>query len=207
MDAKRVLKERRDFSEKRLGEIRAEIAKISDLLHVPDVCLYATGSYARGEASNWSDLDVFFVTNAEKCPKIPMTLISGDLIRLCRRLELPDFSADGRYLEVHGLTDIKNRLGSPDDDYYNSFTARMLLLLESKPLARDEIYKQIVEDIVGAYFRDYHDHNEQFRPVFLVNDIVRFWKTLCLNYEHRRNRPANNVNAKHENHLALRQSH
>jgi hypothetical protein len=25
-------------------------------------------------------------------------------------------------------------------------------------------------------------------PVFLVNDIIRFWKTLCLNYEHKRNR-------------------
>ena len=30
---------------------------------------------------------------------------------------------------------------------------------------------------------DYKEHSDSFRPVFLINDIARLWKTLCVNYE------------------------
>jgi hypothetical protein len=63
----------------------------------------------------------------------------------------------------------------------------MLLLLESRALYGQDVYDRIVAKIVDAYFRDYADHKTEFRPVFLLNDVMRYWKTLCLNYEYRRN--------------------
>ena len=41
--------------------------------------------------------------------------------------------------------------------------------------------------IIESYFRDYPYHPRDFKPTFVTNDIIRFWKTLCLNYENRRN--------------------
>jgi hypothetical protein len=69
----------------------------------------------------------------------------------------------------------------------NHFTARMLLLLESAPVYAQDTYDGALRAVVDAYLRDYKDHAKDFRPIFLVNDIIRYWKTVCLNYEHKRN--------------------
>jgi hypothetical protein len=45
------------------------------------------------------------------------------------------------------------------------------------------------------------EESRNFRPVFLANDITRFWKTLCLNYEHKRNRTDKGYEAKRKSHL------
>lgn len=82
---------------------------------------------------------------------------------------------------------MRQHLGGRRDDYENLFTARLLLLLESQPIYNESLYGEVLRDITLSYFRDYEDHEKDFRPTFLVNDILRFWKTLCLNYEHSRN--------------------
>jgi len=43
----------------------------------------------------------------------------------------------------------------------------------------------IDEGVKTTYYRDADDRPD-FLPAFLINDITRFWKTLCLNYEHSR---------------------
>jgi hypothetical protein len=108
-------------------------------------------------------------------------------MRLADDLGFPPFSGGGEYLQVHYLEDILRVLGSPKDDYKNYFTARLLLLLESQPLYNEELYNEVIGDVIDSYFRDFPDHEEEFRPLFLINDIIRFWRTLCLNYEYKRN--------------------
>lgn len=154
------------------------------------LCIYTTGSYGRLEASRNSDLDLFFLDSNENRPtcNIDKTLINAEVIKICRNMELPEFSKDGGYLTIHNIGNIKNELGSPNDDYYNYFSARMLLLLESKPIYNDELHLSCLEQIIKPYYVDFHDHSQSFKPIFLTNDIIRFWKTLCLNYEHRRRR-------------------
>jgi hypothetical protein len=48
------------------------------------------------------------------------------------------------------------------------------------------INEELVSRIVGFYYHDFDDHEADFVPSFLVNDILRFWRTLTLNYEHDR---------------------
>jgi hypothetical protein len=151
-----------------------------------------TGSYGRLEASEYSDLDLFFVHTGQSkrdgISRVEKALLDAGVIKIARKLNFPEFSKGGEYLEIHYLEDMLNALGGPDDDYQNYFTARMLLLLESLPLRSEGIYNTIIDEIVNAYFRDYHDHDKDFLPIFFVNDVHRFWRTLCLNYEHARNR-------------------
>jgi len=68
----------------------------------------------------------------------------------------------------------------------SAFTARLLLLLESRCLFNEPVYEEVIGSFVGEYFRDYEGREDAFLPVFLVNDIVRYWRTVCLNYEHSR---------------------
>ena len=67
----------------------------------------------------------------------------------------------------------------------NTFTARLLLLLESKPLLGKAAYDVVISDVIAAYWKDYPDYKNDFQPVFLANDILRMWRTFCVNYEAR----------------------
>lgn len=187
----RVLRDRRKFCVERIPRISKSLLRHS-AAYIPDhLCAYVTGSYGRLEASQHSDIDIFFVLNdvdfPQPLPRINEHHIFSDLAKVCRELRFPEFSNDGEYLRVHALKNVLGNVGNPSDDFSNNFTARMLLLLESKPLVNEETYDQILKKIVGDYWRDYPDHDTDFRPVFFMNDVVRFWKTLCLNYESKRN--------------------
>ncbi len=62
----------------------------------------------------------------------------------------------------------------------------MLLLLESRPIYNDAVYQSVLNTVLGMYYRDIAGHETSFRPIFFLNDVLRYWKTLLLNYEHKR---------------------
>ncbi|MDT7858332.1 hypothetical protein RQM47_16910 [Rubrivirga sp. S365] len=196
---------RRKTSDARLSDLRSEVQSIDELSGAPGLCVYVTGSYGRREASEHSDLDLFFLHEGTRqeagLTAIRETLVQADLVRINRRLGFPEFSGDGRYLQSHGLTEIEAHLGGPSDDYANLFTARLLMLLESQSVHNADVFDRAYRGVVELYFRDYKGHEEAFQPFFLVNDVLRFWKTLCLNYEHRRNRGDEGEAAKNKSRL------
>ncbi len=181
--------DRAGFSRKQIAELGERLVGLEELLKDEPLCIYATGSYGRLEAWSGSDIDVFFLHEGH--PETPFSRlnlikVSAQLIQATEEMGFPPFSGDGRYLDVHYLELMREVLGSPDDDSLNAFTARMLLLLESRPVFGAERYQHFLETVVNFYFRDFHDHVEGFLPTFLNNDILRFWRTLTLNYEHDR---------------------
>jgi hypothetical protein len=85
---------------------------------------------------------------------------------------------------IHYSTDdLIKTLGTQKDDVENTFTARLLLLLESRALVEKSVHEELIREVVGAYWKDYEDHQSNFMPAFLANDILRLWRTLCVNYE------------------------
>jgi predicted nucleotidyltransferase len=181
---------RREYSQGRLAELTEQLRTLTPLLEGHSLCVYATGSYGRLEAWKGSDVDVFFLYDvAEEGKRFPWTMflrVAARLIDVTEQMEFPPFSGDGRYLEVLYVDEMERVLGSRQDDSLNAFTARMLLLLESQPLYDDGLYESLLRRIIGFYYRDFEDHAESFLPVFLINDVLRFWRTLTLNYEHHR---------------------
>ena len=183
------LDERRRDTTKRTSELRQELHEAESLCS-GKACVYATGSFGRGEASRHSDLDLFIVgRNDDKRNRILKRLdeicVKADLIEVTRRFGIQEFSGDGRYLEHYTISDLTDTLGKPEDDVTNTFTARLLLLLESRPLLEETVYDEITEGVITAYWRDYEDHKSEFIPAFLANDILRLWRTFCVNYEAR----------------------
>jgi hypothetical protein len=180
----------RDYSLRRLRELGERLEPAGSLLSGHPLCVCATGSYGRLEAWEESDADVFFLyDDADETQRLPLTSFirfASLLIEATEEMGFPPFSGDGRYLEVQYVGEMEDVLGSPRDDSLNAFTARMLLLLESQPVFDEPIYGRLMERIVGFYYRDFSDHREEFLPTILLNDILRFWRTLTLNYEHHR---------------------
>ncbi|MBS1778059.1 MAG: hypothetical protein JST70_01965 [Bacteroidetes bacterium] len=197
-----TLKNHIDFSIARLKELEDKVKGIKPLEEIGDLCIYVTGSFGRFEATHYSDLDLFFISSSEQKPvsRLTKTLIDAELISIAEKMKFPPFSNDGQFLEIHYLDSVKEHLGSPNDDFSNFFTARLLLLLESYPVVNSKYYDSVIKEIIQTYYRDFHDHRE-FKPTFLVNDIIRYWKTLCLNYEHRRNRPVEDETKKLKTHV------
>ncbi len=183
-----VLAARRGETQSRLADLKGRLED-STRIASGKACVYITGSFGRGEASAHSDLDLFIVGLG--CPDNPALsrldaiCIKADLIEATRTLKFPEFSGDGQYLEHYAEKELIKTLGQPEDDANNTFTARLLLLLESQPVIGVTVYERIVNDVVAAYWRDYEDHKKEFIPAFLANDILRLWRTLCVNYEAR----------------------
>lgn len=154
-------------------------------------CVYLTGSFGRNEASEHSDLDLFIV--GKSLSKLDQIILQAELIKATRKCKLPDFSGDGEFLAFYTVNNLIDTLGTPDDDKANTFTARLLLLLESKPLLEPKIYDEIVNQIIQAYFQDFGSHRTEFIPAFLINDILRLWRTFCVNYEAKTKRAKENA--------------
>ncbi len=197
---------RREDTATRLEQLRQRLGTSTDLA-ARKACAYATGSFGRCEAGRFSDLDLFIVgkNNGIKgadgregslLKELDAVCIKADLIGATRALGIPEFSGDGRYLVHYSVDDFTKTLGQPEDDIENTFTARLLLLLESCALLGEEVHLEVIKEVIKAYWRDYEDHKSDFIPAFLANDIIRLWRTFCVNYEARTQRAPEDEKAK-----------
>jgi hypothetical protein len=199
---KKLFSSRAAYSSTKLEVLTSQLAKAKHPKFFKYLTIYAAGSYGRLEASKYSDIDLFFVLAKPRAYfdeiRVPEIRLLSEIVEIGYNMSFPKFSNDGHFLKLLFLDDILDNLGSPADDYHNHFTARMLLLLESKPIYGPDIYNRLLKETVESYFRDYPHHPTDFRPTFLTNDILRFWKTLCLNYEHKRNQIEGRDKTKHK---------
>jgi predicted nucleotidyltransferase len=183
-----LLEQRRKETAGRIEELRQRLT-IAEKLCGNRACVYATGSFSRGEANQYSDLDLFIsgqgTAENRELSRLDEILIKADLIKATKDLNIPEFSGDGEYLRHYTVEELVQTLGTQQDDASNTFTARLLLLLESSPLLGKAAYDKVTDEVIKAYWRDYHDHKDTFMPAFLANDILRMWRTFCVNYEAR----------------------
>lgn len=201
--------ERRQATLSRFTDLQNHLAKASEIIE-GKACVYATGSFGRLEAGKQSDLDVFIVSKTAESERdgkklmvnqlsnLDTILVKAELIKALHALDMPKFDADGKYLASHSIHDLKTHLGTAEDDYRNTLTGRLLLFLESRPLIGKEVYDEIIDEVIAAYWGDYGDHSADFIPAFLTNDILRLWRTFCVNYES--GRRSEKGNAKIKNH-------
>ena len=198
--------DRRLENESRISDIRTRL-KAAERIARKKACVYVTGSFGRREASKHSDLDLFIVgknsakrgSNGFKKSKLTRLndiRVKAALIDVTKELQFPEFSGDGKYLVHYSVDELTKTLGTPSDDVTNTFTARLLLLLESHPLIEKSIYEEIIADVVDAYWRDFEKNKASFIPAFLANDILRLWRTFCVNYEARTERAPEDKKAK-----------
>jgi len=198
--------DRRTKTAERIRLLADDLEKASELLK-DKACVYAIGSFGRLDASSHSDLDAFIVakvkteSSRETPPKSELSsldeiLVKAELIHATKSHGIPPFDGDGRYLRQYTIADFIGTLGTPDDDATNTFTARLLMLLEGRCIVGRAAYDTAREEVITSYWRDYEKHKGEFVPAFFANDIIRLWRTFCVNYEARTTNQPERQNAK-----------
>ncbi|MCK5311806.1 MAG: hypothetical protein KAJ62_06835, partial [Desulfobacteraceae bacterium] len=95
----------------------------------------------------------------------------------------------GTFGSLISISDLLENYGG-DIETNQAFTRRMLYLLESKALYNDEMYDVLKKKIVELYIKDsVSDHN---LSRFLLNDIIRYYRTICTDYEFKVNEQEKN---------------
>lgn len=158
------------FSLDRIAHIRKRLEAIG----APEtVSIAAVGSLARLEASPQSDMD-YIVLSTNDHPEL-----RNILNKLASEVGLMQPNPQGVFNENADLNDLVERIGRADDSFEN-MSRRILLLLESVPLWNDSLLEGQISGIVNAYlFRK----SESISFSFLLNDINRYFRTICVNNE------------------------
>jgi hypothetical protein len=160
-----------------------------------DANLVVFGSLARREWIDWeSDLDWTYLIDGQansRHLKITQQIRST--------LEKEGRTVDGRFqarFAEPGATGTFGNLGfshqlvhliGGQDDTNKNMTQRMLLLLESVPIGPRPAYDRVVRAIIDRYLEEeahilIEGENRFKVPRFLLNDIVRFWRTMAVDF-------------------------
>lgn len=153
------------------------------------VCVYVTGSMARDEACEYSDLDLFVMHEVGDSASTGLTAVEysqliSALDQVRKTADFRAFSRGGQFLVPHSFREMVAHVGHPDDDAQNWFTARMLLLINSTSFLSNSVYESAWETVLDHYWRRAKSPDDLFFPIYLTNDIRRWWSGLCLNFEH-----------------------
>lgn len=154
-----------------------ELADLGDTL---DVVLL--GSIGRREASPESDLDYLVVAHRlipQPGTAVPHVFRAVDEFR--EMLGLREPGGTGIFGRLVAAPDLVERIGLEEDTNAHH-TRRLLLLLESVSAFKPELRSQLVRSVVSRYLADY-DRPKGGVPRFLLNDLLRYWRTMTVDYQ------------------------
>jgi predicted nucleotidyltransferase len=149
-----VFQKRATYTDKRVADFAAKLKERieqSDRVVGEHTCIYTTGSAGRGELGEHSDLDIFLLSTREQASKLDAMVLQSAIVRALDASHFPPPSNDGEFLTLHTVERLVEHMGGRDDDWSNTFTARMLLLLESRPLVGEASYEQALDGVLAAY--------------------------------------------------------
>jgi nucleotidyltransferase-like protein len=149
---------------------------------IEDASVVVFGSLGRGEWTSKSDLDWILLVDGQVdeehfriSQKIRQRLLEAKMISP---------GTTGAFGTLAFSHDIVHRIGG-EDDVNRNLTLRMLLLLESVSIGDDSSRVRVINAILERYLAD--DPSWTWRsdgklPRFLLNDVVRFWRTMAVDF-------------------------
>ena len=155
-----------------LGERRERLAglQLDD-----DACVVLLGSWGRHEVTAASDDDaIVLFTGPRREGAAP------DAADVAAALGGPGPGREGIFGATVWLDDLTGRIGL-DEDTNTNLTRRMLFLLESVAVAGASAHARARETLIETYLAA---HERDYRPPrFLLNDLVRYWRTIAVDFE------------------------
>ncbi|HJQ01547.1 MAG TPA: nucleotidyltransferase domain-containing protein [Jatrophihabitans sp.] len=147
-----------------------------------DVLLF--GSFARRELTTESDCDYLVVLDGTpRHHEIQQVVRAVESSR--KLLLLSEAGRTGAFADFATATELFARIGLESDSNANT-TRRLLLLCESVPVLNEAVTSKIRKTIIERYLGDYAPDVERKRPVrvphFLLNDVIRYWRTIAVDF-------------------------
>jgi hypothetical protein len=144
------------------------------------------GSLARRERTQGSDIDWTLLVDAA-ASRMHQDLVAEIRKRL-KRLDLDAPNPTGSFGRLTFSHDLIHKIGGDDDTNRNT-TQRILLLLESVPIGNPGVHASVVDSVLRRYTEEdlQGQGDSPFRvPRFLQNDIARYWRTMAVDFAHKR---------------------
>lgn len=176
---------------RRTPEARARLREVASGLDSEEAALVVYGSLARKEWTPGSDVDWSLLVDGRASAQ---HLRSARAI--ARRLEEGKYQKPGPTGVFGNMTfshDLYNKIGGQEDSNENT-TQRVLLLLESVALGRPDAHERTLRLIIDRYLTDdrglLYGTSRNKVPRYLANDIVRYWRTITVDFvDKQRGRP------------------
>lgn len=150
----------------------------------PDIDLVLLGSYGREEATQGSDLDHLILLHASPTPAAIRQFIE-EVRRIGKEMDIPDPGSTGLFGEIAIGAELYIRIGLESDTNTNT-TRRLLLLTESVSAYSEQTHNDLLKKIIERYCTDYGEgekgHDPSRIPHFLMNDLVRYWRTIAVDF-------------------------
>ncbi len=162
-----------------------------------DLDIIVFGSLARREWTSGSDVDWTMLIDGQADPQHRLT--AREVKAAIGHLEYNGISlkppgSEGIFGNMTFGHDVVHRIGGQADSNHNT-TQRVLLLLEATVLRdpNDDLggsYGRVVRQILNRYVlsdSNFHSKtdNQSRIPRFLLNDIVRYWRTMCVDFAYK----------------------
>ncbi len=159
-------------------------ASLADVRMSPDVALIAFGSLARREWTSGSDVDWTLLVDGPSDPE-HFTLTREIEQRLCDA-EFPGVGSSGTFGSMASSFELIHFIGGSEDSN-QKMTRRVLLLLESVCFSDTVVHERVLRGILKRYIQTdpavATENTPQFKvPLFLLNDVVRLWRTIAVDY-------------------------
>jgi predicted nucleotidyltransferase len=163
-----------DYTVARLEELRT---RLTDQFSKDVVTVALAGSLGRLEASRKSDVDyIMIVTDESKGPEN-----IGIMNRHLAELRFDPPNPKGVFAKARTVDELVSKFGDADEPL-DLFGKRLLLLLECRPIFHPEGFEECVKKVFDRY-ANYVLQEPTKEFVVLLNDLIRYFRAICVNYE------------------------
>jgi hypothetical protein len=142
-------------------------------------CIALAGSFGRLEGSASSDADYILVV--QNCEHAAIKNDVDVVIAAVRDSGATLPNKSGVFAAPRTRAQLIDTVGQPDEES-DVLGKRMLLLLESRPVYGDNAFAELLKQIFTRYTR-YHEGEPAKEFAFLLNDLIRYFRYICVNYE------------------------
>ena len=177
-DARRVLDDCKIRSDHGIGKMRK--AARQRFGNDTEFLIGINGSYARREATANSDVDFFCLQiKSDTSSTSERQAVFQEILMADLNMTLP--ATEGVFetpLPIDAICDIG---GQTDNN--ETLTRRMLLLLEGDWIFNEIAFYNVRKRLLTKYL--YDKPGEDKICMFLLNDIIRYWRTICIDLENK----------------------
>ena len=169
-----------------IDRARSALAQVPEMAGCGDD-LVAFGSLARHELTPSSDLDYLFIGMQEEDSKRHQMVVIDRLREtLVDGVVLSAPGSSGIFGSCIDASKLTEHVGLEDDTNHN-LTRRILFLEESVSLFDPAVHEETIKTILSMYLEARKSPSEKI-PRFLLNDIIRYWRTIAVDYHAKQSR-------------------
>ena len=164
-----------DFLDQELGQLRNQAT---------EPLIAAFGSMARAEMAPGSDFDYLVILNELETDPERILVYRKAAVEALKAIGVPPPGSSGMFGVAVSGTEFVNTIGLETDTNLH-LSRRVLLLEESVPLNAKPSWERVVDAISARYLHE-QDQSRPRVPRFLLNDVVRYWRTVTVDYQAKR---------------------